>query len=267
MNNPKSHTLAALAAAALLAGPAHAGIVGKSSDTSQVKVGKSAVDAVDPNDPAKQRHIKGQRPGIAVKGIDINKPVDFQTLQGYAPADSHGVSSLSYNAQYMPETHAKMGVFHFAKVSGADVYFGEWSQTDSVTDATHTVYYAGDDSATTVPASGSATYSVKGISDYANKGLLSGAFTASFRGTGGILTGDMSNDVAGSAKYTVDIGLADIKGATFSGNSAMASQYGKVIYSGNVEGRFFGADAAALAGKVSFQGNRKYDTAFGGTKK
>lgn len=266
MNNLKNRALAALAAAALLAGPAHAGIVGESSDISQVKVGKSAVDAVDPNDPAKKRHIKGQRPAIAVKGIDINKPVDFQTLQGYAPADSHGVSSLSYN-RYMPANHKNMGVFHFAKVSNANVYFGEWSKTDSVTDGTHTVYYAGDDSATTVPASGSATYSVKGISDYANKGLLSGAFTAMFRGTGGILTGDMSNDAAGSAKYTVDIGLADIKGATFSGNSAMASQYGKVIYNGNVKGRFFGADAAALAGKVSFQGNRKYDTAFGGTKK
>lgn len=266
MNNLKSLTLAALAAAALLAGPAHAGIVGESSDNSQVKVGKSVVDAVDPQDPAKKRHIKGQRPGIAVKGIDLDKPVDFQTLQGYAPADSHGVSSLSYNP-HMPADHKNMGVFHFAKVSNANVYFGEWSETESVTDGTHTVYYAGDDSATTVPASGSATYSVKGISDYANNGLLSGAFTASFQGTGGTLTGDMSNDVAGSAKYTVDIAIAKIKGATFYGEDAMASQYGKVIYQGKVEGRFFGADAAALAGKVSFQGNRKYDTAFGGAKK
>ena len=53
MNALKRYTLAALAAA-LFAGPAHAGIVGDSSDHSNVKVGASIVDAVDPNDPTKK---------------------------------------------------------------------------------------------------------------------------------------------------------------------------------------------------------------------
>jgi len=33
-----------------------------------------------------------------------------------------------------------------------------------------------------------------------------------------------------------------------------------------VSGRFFGANAAALAGTVKFDGARQHDTAFGGTK-
>ena len=75
MNVLKRYTLAALAAA-LFAGPAHAGIVGDSSDPSKVKNGASTVDAVDPNDPTKKRHIKGQRPGIlgCTRSLEALKP-------------------------------------------------------------------------------------------------------------------------------------------------------------------------------------------------
>ena len=246
MNVLKRYTLAALAAA-LFAGPAHAGIVGDSSDESKIKYGASTVDAVDPNDPTKKRHIKGQRPGIAADSIDIKKPVDFQTLQRYAPANSHGISSLSYNAQYMPKTHEKMGVFNFAKVSGADVYFGEWSEKGKFKDGTHTVYYAGDDKGTTVPTSGSATYAVKGISNYASKGVLSGTFEADFMG--GLLTGSLSNGKSGADRYSLDIGDVDILGTLLSGNGAKVT-YGNepAVPNGVVRGRFFGANAKALAG-------------------
>ena len=269
MNVLKRYTLAALAAA-LFAGPAHAGIVGESSDHSNVKVGASTVDAVDPNDPTKKRHIKGQRPGIAVKGLGIKNRVDFQTLQRYAPADSHGVTSLSYNAQYMPETHAKMGVFHFAKVSGADVYFGEWSETGKFRDKTHTVYYAGDDSGTTVPTSGVVNYAVKGISNYGSKGLLSGTFEADFMDR--LLVGSLSNGKSGADKFSLDIGYVDILGAQLSGNGAKVT-YGSnqslnsgVVTGGVVRGRFFGANAKALAGIATFKDNRQFNTAFGGAK-
>ena len=246
MNHLKRYTLAALAMA-LFAGPAHAGIVGGSSDDARIKEGASAVDAVDPNDPTKKRHIKGQRPGIAAKSIDIKKPVDFATLQRYAPANSHGVSSLSYNAKYMPSTHAKMGVFNFAKVSGADVYFGEWSKKGEFKDGTHTVYYAGDDSGTTVPTSGRATYAVKGISNYGSKGLLSGTFAADFMGR--FVTGSLSNGKSGADKFSLNIGTVTILGTQLSGNGARAN-YGNepAVTNGVVRGHFFGANAKALAG-------------------
>ena len=115
MNNLKHYIFAALAVA-LFAGPAHAGVVGESS-YSQVEVGESAV--------SRPPHVSG-RPGIGLidneqlpRGI-----VDFQGLTAYAPADSHGVSSLTYPSS-APTDHSKMGVFNFAKVSGANVYFGE----------------------------------------------------------------------------------------------------------------------------------------------
>ena len=263
MNNLKRYTLAALAAA-LFAGSAHAGIVSHSTDISKVEVGAS--------DVKKGPHVKKGLPGIGLvnneklpRGI-----VDFQSLQVEARPDSHGVSSI-VDPSKAPENHSKMGMFHFAKVSNANVYFGEWSQTSSVTDDTHTVYYVGDDSGTTVPTDGTVYYSVKGISDYANKGLLSGAFEATFTGLGGIVTGSMSNGKSGAKKYNVDIGLTAIEGVKFSGNGAIAT-YGNnlPVIEGTAKGRFFGAGAKSLAGTIifpSFEGGRGYDTAFGGAKK
>ena len=129
MNNLKRYTLAALTVA-LFAGPAHAGIVGHSTDTSKVEVGASNVK--------KGPHVKEGLPGI---GLLNNKKlkrgiVDFQGLQVEVPPDSHGVSSI-IDPSKAPESHKEMGMFHFAKVSNANVYFGEWSQTSSVTDDTH----------------------------------------------------------------------------------------------------------------------------------
>ena len=256
MNVLKRYILAALAAA-LFAGPAHAGIVEASSDEAKVEVGESAV--------SRPPHVRG-RPGIGLvdneqlpRGI-----VDFQGLTAYAPADSHGVSSLTYPSS-APTDHSKMGVFNFAKVSGANVYFGEWSQTGKFKDKTHTVYYAGDDSGTTVPTSGVVNYAVKGISNYASKGVLSGTFEADFMG--GFVTGSLSNGKSGADKFSLDIGDVDILGAQLSGNGAKVT-YGNepAVTDGVVRGRFFGANAGALAGIATFNGNRQFDTAFGGAK-
>ena len=268
MQNLKRYTLAALAVA-LFAGPAHAGIVGDSSDEKKVVAGASSVTAV--NDKGEKVHVKS-KPGIKVMALSDkdalgekrNAIVDFETLQRYAPADSHGVTSLRYN-RYIPADHKKMGVFHFAKVSGANVYFGEWSKTGTFKDGTHTVYYAGDDKGTTVPTSGSATYAVKGISNYGSKGLLSGTFEADF--LGGLLTGSLSNGKSGADRYSLDIGDVDILGATLSGNGAKFT-YGNepAVTDGVVRGHFFGANAKALAGIATFNGNRQFNTAFGGAK-
>ena len=169
-----------------------------------------------------------------------------------------------------PPSHKKMGVFHFAKVSGANVYFGEWSQTGKFKDGTHTVYYAGDDKGTTVPTSGVANYAVKGISNYGSKGLLSGTFEADFMG--GFVTGSLSNGKSGADKFSLDIGDVDILGTLLSGNGAKAT-YGSsqsvnsgVVTDGVVRGHFFGANAKALAGIATFKDNRQFNTAFGGAK-
>ena len=256
MNNLKRYTLAALAAA-LFAGPAHAGIVGESSDHSNVKAGESTV--------SRPPHVKG-RPGIGVATIPggVNAKVDFQGLTPYARPDSHGVSSI-IDPSIAPASHKGMGVFHFAKVSGADVYFGEWSKTGKFKDGTHTVYYAGDDKGTTVPTSGTATYAVKGISNYGSKGVLSGTFEADFMG--GLLTGSLSNGKSGADRYSLDIGDVDILGTLLSGNGAKFS-YGNepAVPNGVVRGRFFGANAKALAGIATFKDNRQFNTAFGGAK-
>ena len=262
MNNLKRYTLAALFAT-LFTGPAHAGVVGDSSDKSKVEDGASTVSGGP--------HVTG-RPGIGVATLlpgGVNDRVDFQGLTTYAPADSHGVSSI-IDPSIAPESHKGMGVFHFAKVSNANVYFGEWSQTSSITDGTHTVYYAGDDKGATVPTSGIANYAVKGISNYGSKGLLSGAFEADF--TERLLTGSLSNGKSGADKFSLDIGYVDILGAQISGNGAKAT-YGSnqsvnsgVVTDGVVRGRFFGANAKALAGIATFKDNRQFDTAFGGAK-
>ena len=258
MNNLKRYILAGLAVA-LFTGPAHAGVVGDSSDHSNVKAGESNVRGGP--------HVKG-RPGIGVRTLrgGVDARVDFQGLTPYAPADSHGVSSI-IDPNIAPTSHKGMGVFHFAKVSGADVYFGEWSEKGKFKDGTHTVYYAGDDSGTTVPTSGSATYAVKGISNYASKGLLSGTFYATFSGSGGSLLGSLSNGKSGADKYSLDIGTVDILGTQLSGNGAKFT-YGNepAVPNGVVRGRFFGANAKALAGIATFKDNRQFNTAFGGAK-
>ncbi|NKJ01304.1 Slam-dependent surface lipoprotein [Novosphingobium sp. SG707] len=242
----------ALAASTAFAGAAHASIAGESSDTAKVVVGTSTINGGP--------HVSG-RPGIAVPATGLTNLVDFQGLQSSVGTDSNSVSTINSGTS-APTDHSNLGVFHFAKVGTANLYFGEWSQTSSVSAGDHTVYYVGDDGGTTtVPTSGTATYSVKGISDYANKGLLTGTFTANFGAA--TLTGSMANSGSG---YTVNIGTADIDGVNIIGDGASATLSGSTVASGgNVSGRFYGSNAAALAGIVTFS-SKQYDTAFGGTK-
>lgn len=241
-----------LAASTLLAGTAHAGIYGESSDTSSARVGTSTVVGGP--------HTAG-KPGISVEATGFGNLVDFAGLQASVGTDGSGVSNVNAPTSTITD-HSQIGVFHFAKVGSANLYFGEWSQTSSVSAGDHTVYYVGDDGGTTtVPTSGTATYSVNGISDYANKGLLTGTFTANFGAA--TLTGSIANSGSG---YTVNIGTADIDGVNIIGDGASATLSGTTVASGgDVSGRFYGSNAAALAGIVTFSSNQ-YDTAFGGTK-
>lgn len=230
-----------------LAGTAQAQIVGTSSDVTKVDIGASTVNGGP--------HVSG-RPGIGVPNTNLTTRVDFQGLQASSPP-VNGVTTITQVTGTTTD-HSKFGRFDFARVGANDVYFGEWSQTGSATAGDHTVYYAGTATGTTVPTSGAASYSVKGIGDYAARGQLSGTFNANF--TARTLTGSISN-----AAYSVNIGTAAINSSTaaFQGSNASNSAGNT---GGKVAGQFFGANAAALAGIVTFAGARQNDTAFGGTR-
>ncbi|BCI69243.1 hypothetical protein SUS17_1726 [Sphingomonas sp. S17] len=250
----KTILLAGLAAV-LTSGAAQAQFAGGSSDTGKVTVGASDVNGGP--------HVAG-RAGIGVPGTN-GRRVDFQGLSLYAAPDLNGVRHLNMATSDVAD-HSSYGDFRFARVGTADLWFGEWSQTGNASAGDHTVYYVGNTSGTTVPTSGTATYAVKGISDYANKGALTGTLTANFgSGTSGTLTGSLANASTGAG---VSIGTATIQSnATFTGTGATATQSGSTVASnGLVNGRFFGADAAALAGTIRFASARQHDTAFGGTK-
>ncbi len=233
-----------------MAGSAHAQIASSTSDSGKVTIAASTVNGGP--------HVSG-RVGIHVPNLATGQYVDFQGLQTVAPPVG-GISTVSQVTGTITD-QSKYGRFDFGKVGTQDLYFGEWTQTGSATAGDHTVYYGGTGASTTIPTSGSATYSVKGVSDFATKGVLSGTFTANFTGGGsGALTGSISNT---AATHTVNIGTATIAGAYFAGTGASATG---TSTSGVVSGQFFGSNVDALAGTVTFSGARQYDTAFGGTK-
>jgi hypothetical protein len=238
---------ASAAVAMSLAGTAHAqDVKGGTSDLTNITVGVSS--AFGPSHPTEGKA------GLGAKATGIDNHVAFQDLKGNGSTDLNGVTTIN-NPTTRPDDHRNLGLFHFAQAGNNDVWFGEWSSNASSGSTDHTVYYAGTTTGTTVPTSGSATYAVRGISDFANKGLLTGTFTANFAsGSSGTLTGSIANSASGY-------------GATFIGDGASATQSGTTVASGGrVEGRFYGANAAALAGLVKFDNARQYNAAFGGTK-
>lgn len=205
-----------------------------------------------------------QRPGISVPATGTTSQfgeIDLPTLASFGSTDAAGVTVHGPgNPIPPPGSFVPLGTFHFAQVSGTNVYFGEWSQSGSATDGTHATFYIGDQTGTTVPTTGSATYAVRGISDYANHGALTGTVQANFGSR--VLTGTLSN-----GDYAVSLGTAAIAGSRIVGLSASASVGGVTVATGGrVSGQFFGANAQAIAGLVAFYKGRQYDTAFGGTR-
>jgi len=127
--------------------------------------------------------------------------------------------------------------------------------------ASHTVYYAGDNTNTTVPTAGTATYTVAGINGSASN-LLTGNFTANFGA--GTLEGSLTGTGTTVSNLTLDGVTFNPGSAAFSG-FAIANGTAGLDDSGAVQGHFFGANAAALAGIAKFD-NVSYNTAFGGAK-
>ena len=198
--------------------------------------------------------IPGGEPGVGISTVGGGKKIGFASLTSprmSGGADSHGIYTIQSNHQ-----HSDMGVFHFAKITDANVYFGDWAKTTSATDATHQTYYVGKDVTTTLPTD-SATYTVTGISQYSGSNLLSGTFDVDFsqkKIEGSLANSQRTVELEGGNLYTAN------NQVTFSADAKEGTT------SGVVEGAFFGESAEALAGIVVFSSDHTKDIGFGGTK-
>lgn len=248
----------AMALSVAMAGASQAQVVvtGGSSDWSKVDIGLSTVNAAPVHYP--------DRVGIGVPntGLDDQR-IDFQGLKNIL--GNNEVTTFTATTTDV-EDHSTYGRFDYVQAGSYDVYFGEWSQTGSATAGDHTVYFGGTGATpdTSIPLSGTASYNVKGISDYAStNALLTGTFNADFGA--GTLSGSIENGT-----LRVNIGTADIVGSAIEGvgtaTAYNASTNATLASGGNVDGQFFGSAAQALAGIATFAGNRQLDTAFGGTQ-
>lgn len=242
MNNIRSIAIALAAGLVAVAGASQAAVSSGQSQTTYVTVGGT-------NDTTPDHPGTLGSPGIGVKAFYNGAMVSFSGLYTSPYLDGNGVASIT--PADMPASHAALGYFDFAKVSGQEVYFGEWSQNGNVTDGTHTVYYSGDNTGTTVPTSGTATYSIAGIGNYSGAGLLSGSLDADF--AAGTLSGYVG---AVDLSATINSATASFSGTAYENNAAL---------SGSTSGNFFGANAAALAGIATFS-NNQYDVAYGGSR-
>lgn len=256
----KLSTLALALAAMAATGLAQASeepFFGGSSNEAYIKVGKSDVDVYPIHTPG--------RAGISVYTSGIDLQVDFQ---GLSTASTLIGSVYTLSSPILDPYHPSgMGVFAFSRAGSGDVWFGEWSGNGDITDGTHTAYYVGDTTGTSLPSGGKVKYAVTGINGSGAGSVLSGTFTANFNTNrlSGKLTRTGSSTInkltlgKNSSQNYVTI---DPLTATFSGKARADTTSQK----GTVEGRFYGANAAALAGMATFADSSK-DVAFGGGKK
>ncbi|CCN33375.1 conserved hypothetical protein [Vibrio nigripulchritudo SO65] len=227
---------------------ANAGFDGASSDDTVRQVGVSEVYVPF-------FHQKGKA-GIGKAG---GKRVDFESLanraSGIFGTTRDGIhTSGNY---HFSNTH-----YNFAQAANQDVWFGEWYEGSQDSGFNNrVVYYVGDDTGTTVPTSGVATYTVTGVNKFSGSNKLtatgSDVFTANF-GTQ-TLTGTLSN-----SSLTVSVN-ANINASTAAFNGTATATTGGASTNGTSQGHFFGANASALAGIATFT-NSDLDTAFGGSK-
>lgn len=200
----------------------------------------------------------GGEPGVGIKTIGNGAKLSFASLTSprmSGGADSNGIYTIQPN-ESTPASHSDMGVFHFAKITDANVYFGDWAKTTSATDATHQTYYIGKDVTTTLPTD-SATYTVTGISQYSGSNLLTGTFDVDFSQKK--IEGSLTN-----SQRTVDLARGNLY--TANNQVTFSADANEGATSGVVEGAFFGESAEALAGIVVFSSDHKKDISFGGTK-
>lgn len=166
---------------------------------------------------------------------------------------------------FIPE-HRDAGRMSFKQVGNMDVWYGDWedvprnSGNPDAEASKYTVYYAGTgQTASNDLPSGEVHYSITGINKHRHTDtpILTGDLTANFDNktvNGYIYRPD------GSLSITFDNNR--IEGAGFNGN---ATANGTIH--GQSEGKFYGSQAAGVAGMATFNSDHSKDTAFGGLKK
>ncbi|HEP7962680.1 TPA: hypothetical protein VDU60_000318 [Pseudomonas aeruginosa] len=149
-----------------------------------------------------------------------------------------------------------------AKVSGHEVYFGEWvpkatspvygSSTNMVgqDDSLRTVFFVGENPTTSMPTLVDAKYDVVGINQY-NPGAPAGVYT-------GVLT---ANYGGGKASLTGNVGYVSFANTAISADGTFQNT------TGSIQGQFYGANASALAGYYEHASNPANHMAFGGAKR
>lgn len=272
-------TKLSLALAVLLATSAvsAAGFAGASSDETgvrHIKVGispkdsKAALNVVD--EPLLEGNYANNKFTSFAKMASMAKK--WYVSSSIISKDNHDVYVARmyrmvglYSWIPMPD-HSHLGRMSFAQVGNQDVWFGDWADVPSGASAgtvgsKYTVFYSGTDKTTNLPTSGSATYAVKGINQHVNKNdpVLTGTLTADFGAQ------KLSGTIAKTG-LSIQINDAQINSdASFGGNGHINTIANGTV-SGNTQGHFFGAQGAGLAGIATFDSNRNYNTAFGGTK-
>ncbi|MGD8176916.1 Slam-dependent surface lipoprotein [Marinimicrobium sp. ARAG 43.8] len=259
----KTFTFASAALMSLaLSAVAHADYLGGQSSSADIEVGESTVDGGP--------HSSGQA-GIGIDNgtLSTADKIDFSGILLYSDnnfdTDHHDV----YLFNGGPTDHGGMGVFTFAEVGVSDVWYGEWSNDGNAGGFTdRAVYYVGDKGNvdSTMPTTGSATYTVQGISQFnesaSSPNTLAGYIDVYYGGGPGSVSGELENDTLG---ISID---AAISGSSFSGNAeAYNVDTESTLATGASQGEFYGSGAAALAGMATFSGaDSQYNTAFGGAK-
>lgn len=226
--------------------------VGGTADTSKIVSFKSG--------PIAQTNALIATPGTASAHIVMNGNKISETWKSSV---AYGTQVYSYRQISDPlPNFPQFGGEVIAKVSGAEVYFGEWAprktgvQPDNSTDlnlthANRTVFFAGENPTTSMPTLVNAKYDVVGIKkfDPGAPNVSTGTLTANYGGGSGTLAGS----IAGGA------GTVNFAGTNIASNGSFQNA------SGLIKGQFYGAGAEALAG-IYNNGISSSSVAFGGKK-
>lgn len=165
------------------------------------------------------------------------------------------------------ENRPNFGNSSIAKVSGQEVYFGEWvpkaanpvngdsSNMSGANDSLRTVFFVGENPTTSMPTLVNAKYDVVGLRQY-NPGTQAGVYT-------GVLTANYSG---GSGSLKGSVGGVSFNSTTISSNGEFTKNF-NADGSRHIKGQFYGAGANALAGYYKDGDNAANHMAFGGTKR
>lgn len=205
---------------------------------------------------------------------DVNKVIGFfynPTLgQVWYEKRANNTEVISVRQIAEPAIPAapKFGGLVVAKVPNAEVYFGEWApraanpSTGSNTNlgmnnAEHTVFFVGENPTGNTTGLATAKYAVLGVNQHTpgQNDFFTGELTANFG------SGDLTGTLSRGAEV---INFAGTKIENSDGTFVKKINEKEM----EVSGRFYGAQAAALAGyTIRGTSDRRDDVAFGGAKK